>query len=392
MSLVTQKLPCRSCNSSLIPILHLGDQQITGWVDDPKTKLLEAPLSLVLCSNPVCSLVQLEHTVDADTLWRKADYGYRSGISSTMVRALDDITTKAQLKVNLEDHDVVVDIGANDGTLLDTYSSNCVKVAYEPIAKFRTCIAKASDYPISDYFSASLYPSEIPDAKIVTAAAMMYDLDDPHPFVAGVRDILADDGIFVIQLSYLPLMLLQNDFLNVTAEHIEYYSIQSLEYLLNQHGLFAFDAEINDINGGSLRLYVDKGARSQSFMLYSLREWEKCLLLDTTEPYDAFHDRIQAIKDKLTRAVRYNSSIGKSVYGYAASTKGNVLLQFCEFNQKDIVAIAERNPEKWNKFTAGSGIPIISEDEMREADPDFLLVLAWAFMDEFRHREKTWHD
>ncbi|KKL60631.1 hypothetical protein LCGC14_2203380, partial [marine sediment metagenome] len=354
---------CRVCNGDFTPIIDLGVQRLTGWTKTPGEKGPEGPLSLVRCTNTPCSLVQLEHTMDADLMWKDADYGYRSSLNPIMIDALANIVKSSQRKVELTPADIVIDIGSNDGTLLRNYPQDVVTVGFEPVKKLAGEGSEGISHLVKDYFSARNYPFTT-RAKIITAVAMFYDLEDPNQFVEDVVEVLDDDGIFVIQLNYLPIILLQNDFLCICHEHLEYYTITSIEYLLNQHGLYAFDAEINEINGGSLRLYVAKGAkRSESFMLYVLREWEKKLQLNTAEPYDKFVEEVEGIREDLIALVQDAKDEGKTVLGYASSTKGNVLLQYCGFGPDDIKAISEKNPDKFGRYCAGSGIPVVSEDE-----------------------------
>ncbi len=385
--MTTQVVSCRSCDSSLIQVLRLGDQRIAGWLDHPDEASPVAPLDLMLCGNSECRLLQLGHTVNSDLLFRS--YYYRSGMNQTMRDALADITTQAQKKVVLERRDTVVDIGANDGTLLNTYPQGITKIGFEPALNLREDAERGGNHIISDYFSRQAYPEKANKAKIVTAIAMFYDLEDPHQFVSDVADILADDGVFTIQLSYLPLMLFQNAFDNVCHEHLAYHSLRSLDFIVSKHGLKMFDAEINDTNAGSIRVYMGR-ERSPSPMMIALRRWEDAIRLDTRRPYDEFAERVEAIRDQLVKIVGDITSEGKKVYGYAASTKGNVTLQYCGFGPEHITAIADVNRRKWGKYCAGSGIPVVSEEEARKDNPDYFLVLAWAFMDEFRRREEKW--
>ena len=385
--MTTKVASCRSCDSSLIQVLSLGDQRITGWLDHPDEAGPVAPLDLMLCSNSECRLLQLGHTVNSDLLFR--NYYYRSGMNQTMRDALADITTQAQKKVVLEPRDTVVDIGANDGTLLNTYPQGITKIGFEPALNLREDAERGGNHIISDYFSRQAYPEKAGKAKIVTAIAMFYDLEDPHQFVSDVVDILADDGVFTIQISYLPLMLFQNAFDNVCHEHLAYHSLRSLDFIVSKHGLKMFDAEINDTNAGSIRVYMGR-ERSPSPMMIALRKWEEAIGLDTRRPYDEFAERVEAIRDQLVNIVGDIISEGKKVYGYAASTKGNVTLQYCGFGPEHIPAIADINRRKWGKYCAGSGIPVVSEEEARGDNPDYFLVLAWAFMDEFRRREEKW--
>ena len=385
--MTTKVASCRSCDSSLIRVLSLGDQRITGWLDHPDEAGPVAPLDLVLCSNTECRLLQLGHTVNSDLLFR--NYYYRSGMNQTMRDALADITTQSQKKVVLERRDTVVDIGANDGTLLNTYPQGITKIGFEPALNLREDAERGGNHIISDYFSRQAYPEKADKAKIITAIAMFYDLEEPHQFVSDVADILADDGVFTMQLSYLPLMLFQNAFDNVCHEHLAYHSLRSLDFIVSKHGLKMFDAEINDVNAGSIRVYMGR-ERSPSPMMIALRRWEEAIRLDTRHPYDEFAERVEAIRDQLVNIVGDITSEGKKVYGYAASTKGNVTLQYCGFGPEHIPAIADINRRKWGKYCAGSGIPVVSEEEARKDNPDYFLVLAWAFMDEFRRREEKW--
>ena len=385
--MTTKVASCRSCDSSLILVLRLGDQRIAGWLDHPDEASPAAPLDLMLCSNTECRLLQLGHTVKSDLLFR--NYYYRSGMNQTMRDALADITTQSQKKVVLERRDTVVDIGANDGTLLNTYPQGITKIGFEPALNLREDAERGGNHIISDYFSRQAYPEKANKAKIVTAIAMFYDLEDPHQFVSDVADILADDGVFTIQLSYLPLMLFQNAFDNVCHEHLAYHSLRSLDFIVSKHGLKMFDAEINDVNAGSIRVYMGR-ERSPSPMMIALRQWEEAIRLDTRHPFDEFAERVEAIRDQLVSIVGNITSEGKKVYGYAASTKGNVTLQYCGFGPEHIPAIADINRRKWGKYCAGSGIPVVSEEEARKDNPDYFLVLAWAFMDEFRRREEKW--
>ena len=352
----TTRTSCRVCGGELLPILDLGMQCLPAW--NPRAGMggPSAPLELMRCNHRPCSLVQLRDTTDADFLWKHADYGYRSGINQTMRHALADVTAGIASKVALNSGDVVVDIGSNDSTLLRTYSASLHRIGFEPIEKFREEGGQEGMRIVSDYFAADLYPSER-KAKAVSAVAMFYDLEDPNSFVDDVSKILAENGIFVIQLSYLPLMLLQGDFLNICHEHLEYYSLRSLEFLLARHGLRAFDAEINSVNGGSLRLYVDRGQRTGSFMLHALREWEGYLDLGFEAPYRRFVSNVARIRYRLKELVSQAKKDGKTVHAYAASTKGSVLLQYCGFGPNDIKAVAERNEQKVGKFFAGSDIP-----------------------------------
>lgn len=385
----TRTLTCRSCEFPLTEILSLGDQYITDWVDvDEVSNAKKSPLDLALCLNESCRLVQLKDSVDQDFLFRS--YFYSSGINQTMREALSDITDKIQNYVPLSSEDIVVDIGCNDGTLLRTYPKEVTRIGFDPALNFVKESEVGGNQIIPEFFSSKYY-HHYKKASIVTAIAMFYDLDDPHSFIQNVEDCLDEDGVFVVQMSYLPIMLSQNAFDNICHEHVTYYSLKSFEYLLKSHNLKVFDAELNNVNGGSIRLYLSRN-RPESAMLHTLRSWENEMSLDSRDPYDMFSLRCRGIREKILDFLEDAKSHGKIVYGYAASTKGNVFLQYCGITPELLPAIADRNSRKWGKICVGSDIPVISEEEARRDNPDFFLILAWAFADEFVRRESKWRE
>jgi NDP-4-keto-2,6-dideoxyhexose 3-C-methyltransferase len=219
-------------------------------------------------------------------------------------------------------------------------------------------------------------------AKVITAIGMFYDLEDPNQFIRDARKALAEDGIFIAQLMCLAPMLDKNDVGNICHEHLEYYSLESLEYLFNTNGLEIFKVEENDVNGGSYRIFArhDKGT--------GIPLDEKF----TFDDFVAFAERIQANRDRCVEFIKQEVARGKTVYVYGASTKGNVILQYYGLDHTLITAASEKSPEKWGKYTIGTWIPIVSEEEARRAKPDYFLVLPWAFFKEFYERERAWRE
>lgn len=383
---------CRVCAcSELLSVLDFGEHYIIDFPED-EHKGVKAPLELLLCTR--CGLVQLRHTVPRDVLYRR--YWYRSGISETMVLALADITRSAKRLVNLKPNDIVIDIGANDGTLLRQYKRPDIRrVGFEPSENL-LAYAKNSGDIINDYFNAKaflkVYPNE--RAKIITAIAMFYDLEDPNQFVADIKRLLDPEGVFIIQMNYLGTMLERNTFDNLCHEHLEYYSIASLRFLLQVHGLEIFDVELNEINGGSFRIYVrNRGSRlggSVSNAVTELDNYEKRLSMDKKETYDEFAQRIKAISETLHRFIENEVSNGKKVYVNGASTRGNTILQAARLDQSLITVAADRNPSKWGRRMIGSNIPIVSKEWARREKPDYYLILPYGFLDEIIDEEKTY--
>lgn len=393
---------CRSCGSKhLKPILSLGEQYVSNFVDDAMDlrEIPKAPLELVLCERGKggCGLLQLKHTVSPDLLYRK--YWYRSGINRSMTTALEDIAKSGERLVPLREGDIVVDIGCNDGTLLRSFKVSGLKlVGFEPASNLITYAEKGTTKIVNDYFNLKTYRSNFGEskAKVVTSIAMFYDLEDPNSFVRDVVGCLDKDGVWIIQMAYLPSMLKQNAFDNICSEHLEYYALEPLRRLLERQGLAVFDVELNDVNGGSFRVYVRHNAcaslgndEASQMRVAQITRAEAAMNLDDSLPYDEFALRVKNLRDKLCDFVREEHENGKRIFVYGASTKGNTLLQYYGLDNEVIGAAAERNPDKWGLRTVGTLIPIISEEQARAERPDYFLVLPWHFLNEFLEREKA---
>ena len=400
IGLVSTRSTCRSCNSeSLSPILSLGRQYVSNFVDpnDPGENLV-APLDLVLCDmiSGGCGLLQLRHTVSPHLLYKY--YWYRSMVNQTMRSALEDVCRSVTGRVGLRPGDLMLDIGCNDGTLLRAYHAVGLElVGFEPAGNLIEDAEVGTSKIVNDFFSFEAFQHHFPGvkARAITSIAMFYDLEDPNAFVADIVRCLDDDGVWVIQMSYLPSMLAQLAFDNICHEHLEYYSLLSVESLLERHGLEVADVELNDVNGGSFRLFVRHGGRTRpsddgSRRVQALREKERALELHSRSPHDEFAARVYATRARLVEFITEETAKGKTVYVYGASTKGNTLLQFCGLDHTLIAGAAERNPDKWGKKTVGTMIPIISETQARSEKPDYFLVLPWHFLKEFVKREQDY--
>ncbi len=388
---------CRICGSkNLIPIMSLGEQFVTNFVDDPRAHFESGPLELVLCNvkDGGCGLLQLKHTVERDLLYTK--YWYRSGISKMMVKALADIASAGSKLTKLRSGDLVIDIGANDGTLLRQYNITGLRtVGFEPsdLWKFAT---KGTTKIINDYFNHDAFQKEFGSekAKLITSISMFYDLEDPNTFVEDIKKSLDKNGVWIIQMNYLGLMLEKNTFDNICHEHLEYYSLMSLENLLERHALEAFDVELNDVNGGSFRIYIrHKGSGVRGFpgceeRMERQKNYEAKMGFDDSRVYDKFAQRIEKTKKELSTFLKQERKKGKRIFIYGASTRGLVVLQYAGIDNKLIEAATDMNPEKWGKYIVGTGIPIISIEQYRKKKPDFLFVLPYHFLEEIKEQEK----
>ncbi len=378
---------CRSCKStSLLSVLSLGDQYLSDFTKENK-KPAKFPLNLTLCKK--CFLLQLQHTAPQSILYTER-YGYKSGINQTMKKELQTIVKKAMLHLPKRKKIVAVDIGANDGTLLRFYPKSVYRVGVEPIKKFAKECKQYANVVLNDFFNAASYTKKMKSTKadIVTAISCFYDIDDPNGFVSDVKKILKSDGVFVIQQNYLVGMLELNAFDNIVHEHLKYYSLLSLENLLQKHDLEVFDVEFSEINGGSFRTYIAyKGTRRIRKSVRETREKERAMRLDTKKVYSEFAKRVKKNSKALLELVKKLTKKGKTVFIYGASTRGNTLIQYYGLNNILIKAAVERNPEKWGKRISSVNIPIISEEKARTMKPDYMLVLPWFFKKEFLKRE-----
>jgi SAM-dependent methyltransferase len=379
-------MKCRVCGSDkLQDILSLGDQYLSDFIDPTEPKPAQSPLNLVLCKQ--CTLLQMRETTPQALLYTPR-YGYRSGINQTMRDHLREICVAVSKRVPVKANDIVVDIGANDGTLLKNYK-NVIRVGFEPITKLADECKNWSEIVINDYFSLEAWEkNELlkgKKAKVITAISMFYDLPDPNKFVSDIVNILDKDGLLVIQQNYLVTMLKNLSFDNICHEHLEFYSITSLEKLLNAHGLEIEEAEVNDLNGGSFRVYV-----KHMETLKKLRLLEKKMKLDNQWTYITFAMQVKHAAHELKVFIEQKVKEGKRVYVYGASTRGNTLIQYAGLTKELITAAVERNPEKVGKLYSGMEIPIISEEQARSEKPDYFLVLPYFFRNEIVEREKEY--
>ena len=386
---------CRiSKNKNLVSVLHLGEHALTGVFPANKTDAITtAPLELVWC--PESGLLQLNHSCDFAEMYG-LNYGYRSGLNQSMVEHLTLKIRYLEQLAGLQTGNTVLDIGSNDCTLLKAYSNpNIQRIGMDP-----TGIKFSSYYPkeiklISDYFSAAHYFSAADKpAKIVTSIAMFYDLENPIHFAQEIHSILADDGIWHFEQSYMPAMIRLNTYDTICHEHLEYYSLNVIKKILAAADLKLVTVSLNNVNGGSFAITATKktnfSIKPDTALIHWFLEEEINMGFLTLTPYQNFKDRVFEHKDKLKALIQRLISDGKRILGYGASTKGNVLLQLCGFTAKEIPAIAEVNEEKFGRLTPGTHIPIISDEEARKMKPDYFLVLPWHFKENILRREKNY--
>ncbi len=375
---------CLLCkNKKLKKIFSLGNLFVSNFVIKRKIKKgIRAPLTLLYCKN--CSLIQLSHIAPQEIMYRRF-YWYKSGITRTMRDGLKGIFEDSLKFVKLFKKDLVLDIGANDGTLLKNYRKKCLTLGCEPAKNLQKELKKNCHYRIENFWNLEQFHKislrfDLPKPKIITAIGMFYDLEDPNSFIRDAALSLHDDGIFIAQLMCLKSMVVKNDIGNICHEHIEFYSLKSLKYLFERNGLEIFKIEENDINGGSFRIYCRKYSNGSIKLPYE----------NVNKMMKTFVKRVKMNKKIMTNFINKKNKEGKKIYLYGASTKGNTLLQYYGITSKLVPFAAERSPDKWKKYTIGTGIKIISEKKARILNPDFFLVTPWAFVEEFKKREVKW--
>lgn len=382
---------CRSCNSRDIrDVFELGNQVLSGvFVSDNLDSITSGPLTLFQCNQ--CHLVQLRHTYSLDEMYNEG-YGYRSGSTEYMNNHLNDIVDFAKNKVTLNNDDYVLDIGCNDGTLLSHYSDKINRLGIDPVAKKYLEIYDKDIVVITDFFTKESYFSATSEqAKIITSISMFYDLEKPVDFAKDIASVLSLNGVWVFEQSYLPAMLRQNSYDTICHEHLEYYSLLAIQYIVNSAGMTLIDVSQNEVNGGSIRLAAVHSnsalAKKVSPELTWLLEQEKHHNIFGNDTFEIFKNNVVRQKKDLVKLLKELKSGGKTVIGYGASTKGNVILQYCGISIDLLPCIGDITPSKNGTFTPGTEIPIISMEKAKSMCPDYFLVLPWAFRSDILLRE-----
>jgi|WetSurMetagenome_2_1015567.scaffolds.fasta_scaffold00720_15 NDP-4-keto-2,6-dideoxyhexose 3-C-methyltransferase len=395
---------CRLCgNSDLISIINLGNQFLTGVFPKKKEQqITSGPLALVRCNDvhnsEACGLLQLEHSYDLDELYG-TNYGYRSGLNSSMVDHLESIVNLVSGTINLGQGDYVLDIGSNDGTLLSFYPENLDLnlIGMDPTGTKYLEFYQKRIQLIPKFFSSVELLKIIGSKKVkaVTSISMFYDLESPLDFIREVNEILDDDGVWVIEQSYMPTMLEVTAYDTICHEHLEYYGLKQILWMTAQAGLKIISLSLNDTNGGSFCVMMAKVGSSYPECTHSIAELQQKELkmrLNTDLPYVEFNQRVIQHKKDIIQFLDLCRQEDKKVLGYGASTKGNVIIQYCVINQEQIPFIAEVNPDKYGSFTPGSLIPIISEKDALDMDPDYFFVFPWHFRKNIIGKEKSFLD
>lgn len=378
-------MKCRICKTdNCYDVIRLGNQKITSRfpdINEPET--LYSDMTLFQCND--CGLVQLKDLVLQSDLYEHT-YGYRSGINEMMQSHLRDYNSEIQSKISLRSGDFVLDIGSNDSTFLSFYPSYLKRVGCDPTGSQFASYYSSDMSLVPDYFSKKAVESISRKFKVVSSISMFYDLPDPVEFANDVFSVLDDDGIWTFEQSYIVEMLKNNSFDTICHEHIEYYALRQIKIILNKANMKIIHISENSCNGGSIRIYAAKND-SQHYeecvdIITGYINRENEYGLNCASTYTDFMSRCDVQMKNLKEFL----NVHPNTYIYGASTKGNCLLQYANITLSDIPFAVERNKDKVGKTTS-TGIPIISEEQMRESPPEFLLILPWHFKEQIIKRE-----
>lgn len=394
---------CRVSNDQLVPLFTLGNLFISNFVKDQPSDDFKSEMKLMY--SPTSKLVQLEQGADPSKMY--GQYWYRSGTNQTMRNQLKNVVDSCMMVHSPSSGNPLwLDIACNDGTLLSYVPSPYSRLGIDPADDSYTKESvKFADHVVQDYFSKAAFDRSLFKGRkcdVITCIAMFYDLPDPVSFLKEVYEVLHNDGLFIVQMSYTPLMIQQMAFDNICHEHLMYYSLHSFKNVAEKANFKIVDCELNDVNGGSFRVYLQKDIANTSsfatapyrdvarYRVNSTLEYENKIGANTIEFYMDFYKKLQELKEKTHNFIKQEKEKGKSIWVYGASTKGNTLLQYFGLDKTLIDGAAERSPYKFGLKTVGTDITIYSEQDMRKVNPDYLLVLPWHFIDEFKRREATY--
>lgn len=383
---------CISCGSKLSDdIVIIGEQYpsaiFVNKEDEIYKNIPSTSLNVCRCTNESCTLVQLKNQYDLQYVFDH--YPYESNTTATMSNILKDIVQDTKSYITLTSNDIILDIGGNDGTLLSFIDDKVKMKINIDAASGVTQLLNDKNYIYKhSKFDSKIYKElNLENPKIIFSVAMFYHLSDPINFCKSVSDIMDADSVWVLQMTYLGTMLRDNIFDNIVHEHAAYYSLFSLEYLLNKVGLKIAEAKIVSSYGGSLRVYIVKENNNidYKFTKESYNEIKNFEIMEKTNTYEtlyAFNSKVQLLKSTLLSFINYINKKNK-IWGFGASTKGNMLLQFLNIDYKTIPYIIDNNNKKIGTSTMGSNIPVISEDINWANIPDYLLILPYYYTEAF---------
>lgn len=357
---------------------------LTGNFPAPGVEVPKLPLALAKCDS--CGLSQLAHAIPVEQMY-DSGYGYESHLNSQMRNHLLKTARHIEQKFEVGSQDLVLDIASNDGTLLSGYlNSKISKYGVDPLALTLNDKYPNDSIKIPSFFTAEVVQEFTPEKfKIITSFSVFYDLEAPAGFVKSVDNLLAEDGVWILEQSYFFSMIETLSFDTICHEHLLYLRLKDIDNLLLESNLEVFDLELNDVNGGSFRVFVKKKSSARlmnpyvNWIRWAETKWEN----DWNTSINSLSNRVDSFRDQLRELLKVFKNNQRLIVGLGASTKGNALLQYCNLDSNFIDFIIEINPKKIGKVTPGTSIPIYGEDILLELGGDkreiLGLVLPWHF-------------
>jgi SAM-dependent methyltransferase len=377
-------MKCRICDSAdLVPALDLGLQP---WANhflsthevgtEPKY-----PLSLVYCQD--CSCVQLDYTVPKEVMF--ADHTYVSGTTKTLALHFKNTALEVdKLFTSGHAEKSVLDIGSNDGTQLKQYKDIGFDVTGVESCARIAAIANEQGIPtMAEFFNEETAKKLGRKFDVINASGVFFHLEELHSATRGIKVALKDDGVFVIQFLYMKSIVDNLAFDQIYHEHLLYYTLKTVERLLNRHGLASFDGYVSPIHGGSMILFVthSEAGRETSARLRALVAEEDRAKTNELATYQEFAERVAAMKRETLEFLNGAKREGKKIFGFGAPVKGNTFLNYCGIGRDHLDCLVEKNELRKGLHSPGMHIPIVIEREV-EAHPDIYFCLAWNFKDE----------
>lgn len=390
-------LSCRSCQGkNLFPYLDLGITPLANGLLKPENIYKdELQFPLVVCYCRDCSLSQLSVVVNPEILFR--DYFYMSSISNTFKNHCNSTAVNLIETLQLDKNDLVVDIASNDGCLLQEFKKMNIKIlGIEPAVNLATIANSNGIETLNNFWnkeSANKIVQEYGGAKVITAFNVFAHVDDVHGFVQNVMTSLNDDGMFVLQVPYLIDFLEKHEFDTVYHEHLSYFLVKPLQHILEQNGMKIINVKKHPIHGGTIEIRAIKNTEKTNNIKSNIDDFiivEKNLGYYEEKSYLNFAKEVQDIKKNLNQLIFDLKKQGKKIAGFAASAKGNTLLNYCGIDSNSINYIIDQTPVKQGLLTPGSHIPITPISTLENDPPDFLLILAWNFVDEIMEKTKQY--
>ena len=384
-------MKCKNCNNkNLKKVFKIGKQPISSvFFNKPKTSLKKYSLDLYKCSK--CDLVQFSSLPPLDDMYGLT-YGYNTSLSPLMVNHMKNKFKFLKLNYKKLLRGQILDIGSNDGTFLNLLNNlKGVKLyGMDPSSKKFLNNYKKNITVITDFFSKkklleNLSSNEIKKKfNIITSYAMFYDIEDPNSFCDDIYNLLNDDGIWIVEFSYLPLLFKNLTYDQICHEHVTYYSLTTFNKIAKNNNMKVIDLSFNEINGGSIELICAKknSKLKQKRIVAEILKTESNI---NKNIFNMFQDRVDNVKKTLLEFLK--NIPFKDIIGYGASTKGNIVLNHLNLNNKNLSYICDANPYKFNRYTPGTNIKIISKKDMRKRNPKYLLVLIWSFRSEVIKQE-----